>query len=154
MCTVSPGLISTIRLASRKSVLGLGRLIAYAAGAFGVGVASFALSHTLVLSMIFLSVVGFGSMAVISSSNTILQTIVDDDKRGRVMSFFTMSFMGTTPFGNLVAGLVADKIGPQNTLVIGGTVCLAGGLFFARRLPAIREDIRPIYLRLGIVASK
>lgn len=147
-------LICTIRLASRKSVLGLGRLIAFAAGIFGIGIASFALSHNMALSMIFLCMAGFGSMAVISSSNTILQTIVDDDKRGRVMSFFTMSFMGTTPFGNLVAGLVADRIGPQNTLIIGGSACLLGGLVFARNLPSIREKIRPIYARLGIVAEE
>jgi MFS family permease len=147
-------LICTIRLASRKSVLGLGRLIACAAGIFGIGIASFALSHTMALSMLFLCMAGFGSMAVISSSNTILQTIVDDDKRGRVMSFFTMSFMGTTPFGNLVAGLVADRIGPQNTLIIGAAACLIGGLVFARQLPAMREKVRPIYVRLGIVTAE
>jgi MFS family permease len=147
-------LVSTVRLASRKSVLGLGRLIAFAVGLFGVGIATFALSHTMALSLLSLCMAGFGSMSVISSCNTILQTIVDDDKRGRVMSFFTMSFMGTTPFGNLVAGLVADRIGPQNTLILGGTICLIGGLAFARNLPSIREKIRPIYARLGIVAAE
>lgn len=146
-------LVSTIRLASRKSVLGLGRLIAFASGTFGIGVACFALSHTMIPSMIFLCMAGFGSMSVISSCNTILQTIVDDDKRGRVMSFFTMSFMGTTPFGNLVAGLVADRIGPQNTLALGGTVCLIGGIVFACLLPSFRDDVRPIYTRLGIVSA-
>jgi len=145
-------LVSTIRLASRKSVLGLGRVIALAAGLFGIGIASFALSQDMALSMIFLSLAGYGSMSVISSCNTILQTIVDDDKRGRVMSFYTMSFMGTTPFGNLLAGLVADKIGPQNTLILGGVACLVGGILFARQLPAMREKVRPIYARLGIIS--
>jgi MFS family permease len=147
-------LVSTIRLASRRSVLGLGRLISLSAGIFGIGIASFALSRNMALSMLFLALAGFGSMSVISSSNTILQTIVDDDKRGRVMSFFTMSFMGTTPFGNLAAGLLADKIGPQYTLLLGGAVCLAGGLAFARQLPSLREKVRPIYARLGIVRSQ
>jgi MFS family permease len=147
-------LVSTIRLASRKSVLGLGRLIAFSVGLFGVGIATFALSHSMVLSLLSLCMAGFGSMSVISSCNTILQTIVDDDKRGRVMSFFTMSFMGTTPFGNLAAGLVADRIGPQNTLILGGTICLIGGIIFARQLPSFRDDVRPIYTRLGIVAAE
>lgn len=147
-------LVSTVSLASRKSVLGLGRIIAVAAGIFGIGVASFALSRVMVFSMIFLCLAGFGSMALIASSNTILQTIVDDDKRGRVMSFFTMSFMGTTPFGNLLAGIVADRIGSPNTLLLGGVACLAGGIFFARQLPSIREQVRPIYTRLGITNNE
>lgn len=147
-------LASTISLASRRSVLGLGRVIAIAAGLFGTGVASFAFSRDMAFSMLFLILAGFGSMTIIASSNTILQTIVDDDKRGRVMSFFTMSFMGTTPFGNLVAGMVADRIGPQHTLLLGGAVCLAGGILFARQLPAIREKVRPIYARLGIIGSQ
>lgn len=144
-------LASTVFLASRKSVLGLGRIIALAACIFGIGIAAFALSRVMALSLIFLCLSGFGAMAVIASSNTILQTIVDDDKRGRVMSFFTMSFMGMTPFGSLMVGVVADLLGVQTTLLLGGGACLLGGVYFSRQLPAIRESVRPIYRRLGII---
>ena len=94
---------------------------------------------------------GFGQMIQIASSNTILQTIVDDDKRGRVMSFFAMSFMGMMPFGSLLGGYVAGKIGAQVTVTIGGMACLAGAAFFAVRLPKIREMVRPIYMKIGII---
>ena len=87
----------------------------------------------------------------VASSNTILQTIVDDDKRGRVMSFYTMAFMGTAPFGSLLAGALASKVGAPNTLLIGGVACILGGLIFMRKLPEIRKSIRPIYIRLGIL---
>jgi len=86
-----------------------------------------------------------------TSSNTILQTIVDDDKRGRVMSFYTMAFMGTAPFGSLLAGALASKVGAPNTLLIGGTACILGALLFFRKLPEIQKNICPIYIRLGIV---
>jgi len=86
-----------------------------------------------------------------TASNTILQTIVDDDKRGRVMSFYTMAFMGTAPFGSLLAGALASKVGAPNTLLIGGIACILGALVFMRKLPVIRKSIRPIYIRLGIL---
>ena len=90
-------------------------------------------------------------MALIASSNTILQTIVEDDKRGRVMSLFTMSFIGMAPFGSLIAGALANAIGARYTLLIGGLSCLAGGALFAFILPKIRKEIRPIYVRMGII---
>lgn len=142
---------ATMYLASRKSVVGLGRIIAIASGIFGTGVAAFSLSRTLWVSVLFLLVAGFGAMAQIASSNTILQTIVDDDKRGRVMSLFTMAFMGMTPFGSLVAGAMASRIGASNTLLVGGITCLAGSVIFASRLPSFRESIRPIYTKMGII---
>ena len=144
-------LTGTVYLASRRSVIGLGRLIAVACALFGVGVAAFALSGTLWVSLLCLLVAGFGAMVQVAASNTILQTIVDDDKRGRVMSFFTMSFMGMTPFGSLFAGAVAGKIGAPITVQIGGLACLVGALLFASWLPSFREKVRPIYLRLGII---
>ena len=94
---------------------------------------------------------GFGLMAQIASSNTILQTIVEDDKRGRVMSFFTMAFIGMAPFGSLLAGAVASSIGARNTLLVGGLSCLVGAALFARELPRLREKVRPIYVRKGII---
>ncbi|NVN93479.1 MAG: MFS transporter [Desulfuromonadales bacterium] len=141
----------TLYLASRRTVLGLGRIIAVSAGFFGVAVACFALSNNIYLSLTFLCLAGFSSMAQIASSNTILQTIVDDDKRGRVMSFYTMAFMGTTPLGGLAAGIIAGRIGVRATLVMGGIACLGGGIMFGRLLPSIREKIRPIYRKMGIV---
>jgi MFS family permease len=141
----------TMYLASRKSVIGLGRLIAIACALFGAGVAAFALSANLWFSLCCLLIAGFGAMVQVASSNTILQTIVDDDKRGRVMSFFTMSFMGMTPFGSLFAGALAGRIGAPATVQIGGVACLAGALLFAFWLPSFRDKVRPIYTRLGII---
>jgi MFS family permease len=143
--------VSAILLASRKSVLGLGKIIPLAAGVFGLGVASFALSRSLWLSLFLLFLAGLGMMAQLASSNTILQTIVDDNKRGRVMSLFTMSFMGMTPFGSLLAGVLAGKIGVTNTLLLGGSTCFLGALIFASKLRMLRDRIRPIYEKMGII---
>ncbi len=144
-------LASTIFLASRKSVLGLGRVIVAATVVFGLGLIGFALSRYLPLSLFFLALGGFGAMAMIASSNTVVQTIVEDEKRGRVMSLFTMAFMGMAPLGSLAAGAIAETIGAPATLLAGGIACLAAGLFFGRRLPGLREHVRPIYERLGIL---
>lgn len=142
---------SAITLASRRSVLGLGRVIPIAAGLFGVSIAALALSRAMWLSVIFLFTAGAGVMAHLAASNTILQTIVDDDKRGRVMSLFTMSFVGMTPFGALAAGALASRIGVTATVLTGGASCLAGSLVFASKLPKLREIARPIYERKGII---
>jgi len=144
-------LASTVYLASRKNVLGLGRIIVIATTLFGAGIIAFAFSGSLPLSLLFLCVTGFGGMALIASSNTILQTIVEDDKRGRVMSLFTMAFIGMAPFGSLIAGALANTIGARNTLLIGGVSCLIGGALFAAILPKIRKKIRPIYVKMGII---
>jgi MFS family permease len=152
MAAVGIGALAcTIYLASRRSVLGLERIIAVSAGLFGVAVACFALSGSFFLSMVFLCLAGFASMAQIASSNTILQTIVDNDKRGRVMSFYTMAFMGATPLGGLAAGIIAGRIGARATIVMGGMACLAGGIMFARQLPSMRNMVRPIYEKMGII---
>ena len=146
-------LVSTIYLASRKSVLGLGKLIVRATIIFGIGLCSFSLSASLPLSILILTLTGFGSMALIASSNTILQTIVDDDKRGRIMSLFTMSFIGMAPFGSLIAGTITNTLGVRMTFLTGGVSCLAGGLIFARMLPKIRAHVRPIYVKKGIISE-
>jgi MFS family permease len=144
-------LVSTVYLASRKSVLGLGRIIVIATFFFGAGIIAFAFSNALCLSLACLCLTGFGAMALIASSNTILQTVVEDDKRGRVMSLFTMAFMGMAPFGSLITGALANIIGARNTLLIGGVSCLAGGVLFAFYLPKLRKKIRPIYVKMGIL---
>ncbi len=132
-------------LASRASVFGLGRRVAAAAGLFGVGLIAFSLSRVTWLSIGCLAVVGFGMLISLAGCNTILQSIVDDDKRGRLMSFYTMSFMGVIPFGSLLAGTLANRIGAPATVGMGGVVCIVAATVFATRLRAMRELIRPIY---------
>jgi MFS family permease len=144
-------LISTFLLASRKSVLGLGRVIPISSALFGVGLIAFGSSRILALSLVFVLVAGSGMMQQMAASNTVLQTIVDDDKRGRVMSFYSMAFMGMAPIGSLIAGIAASHIGAPHTIMIGGGLCILGGGWFALHLPAIRSSIRPIYIRLGIL---
>ena len=144
-------LAATVFLASRKSVLGLGRIMTWGLFLVSAGITIFALSNHMVLSLAALVVTGWGVMSVIAAGNTILQTILEEDKRGRVMSFFTMAFMGMAPFGSLGAGAMAGAIGPRDTLLLGGVGCLAGAALFARQLPHIREKVRPIYVRMGII---
>lgn len=144
-------LVSAISLALRKTVVGLGRMIAISAGLFGAGLIFFGVSHHLWVSLLTMMFVGFGMMQQMAASNTILQTIVEDDKRGRVMSFYTLAILGVTPIGSLAAGAIAARIGTPVTLVIGGALCAAGGLWFWRELPELRRHIRPIYIELGIL---
>src|SRR6185312_13379392 len=86
-----------------------------------------------------------------AASNTILQTIVEEDKRGRVMSFYSMSFLGMMPFGSLLAGALAQRIGAPWTVILGGVACLAAAVLFAVQLPRLRTLVRPLYVRLGIL---
>ena len=144
-------LVGAITLASRKSVRGLLKWISSAAMVFGGGISAFALSHNQWLSMGLLMLAGFGMIVQMASSNTILQTISDDDKRGRVISYYTLAFAGMTPFGSLLAGSLGSAIGAPMTILFSGFVCLAGGIIFSTHLAKLREDIRPIYQRIGIV---
>jgi MFS family permease len=144
-------LVGAIFLAGRKSVIGLGRIIVTAALLFGAGLLVFSHFPLFWPSLPLLAVAGFGMMVLLASANTVLQTVVDDDKRGRLMSFYAMSFMGMVPFGSLLAGGLASRIGAQNTVLAGGILCIAGGLWFAGRLPNIRRMVRPIYVQKGIL---
>jgi MFS family permease len=146
--------IAAMFLASRKSVLGLGRVIAIGSGIFGMGLIFFSISHILWLSLFLLLFAGFGMMAHMASSNTILQTIVDDNKRGRVMSLYTTAFMGMAPVGSLVGGSLAGWIGAPLTFILIGTSCLVASLLFRKILPTLRMMIRPIYVRKGILSDK
>jgi MFS family permease len=147
-------LSGAIYLASRSSVRGLGRIIAIAPAVLGGGLIAFSFSRSLVLSLLLMPLLGVGQMLVMASCNTVLQTIVDDDKRGRVMSFYSLSFMGMVPLGNLLAGLLASRIGPPSTVAIGGGLCIVGAIVFSRNLPALRKRIHPIYVRKGIVPAE
>jgi len=146
-------LIGAIYLAARKSVIGLGRVIAFTSGLFALGVIAFAASKVLWLSMLILFMSGFGMMVEMASSNMILQTVVDDDKRGRIMSLYTMAFMGTAPIGSLAAGTLAHQFGAVPTLIAGGVLCLCSSLLFTRHLPAFRKSIRPIYFKKGLIPA-
>jgi MFS family permease len=138
-------------LTTRKSVVGLGRVILVNTVVFGVGLMGFALSKWLAVSLLFMTVAGFGMMVQMASTNTVIQTIVDESKRGRVMSFYTMSFLGTAPFGSLLAGWLSTRIGAPHTVLLSGALCVATAAWFARELPPIRAVVRPIYIRMGIL---
>jgi MFS family permease len=138
-------------LTTRKSVVGLGRVILINTVVFGGGLIGFALSRSLPVSLVFLTIAGFGMMVQTASTNTVIQTIVDEEKRGRVMSFYVMSFLGTAPFGSLLAGWLSTRIGAPQTVIVSGTLCIATAVWFSRELPPIRALVRPIYVRMGIL---
>ena len=144
-------LVSALSLAVRKSVRGLTRMIPIAAVVFGVGLVLFGLSHWLWLSMLLMLFVGFGMMQGLACSNTIIQTLVPEDKRSRVMSYYTMAFVGMAPFGSLLAGSLAHWVGAPKTVMFTGAACVLGGIWFTLELPAIRKIIKPIYQELGIL---
>lgn len=146
-------LIGALSLAFRQSVIGLGKWIGGAAGMMGIGLILTALSREIWLSILLITVVGFAMMVQMAASNTILQTIVDETKRGRVMSFYTMALIGMAPFGSLIAGALAAKFGAPTALIIGGLCCLIGAIVFSSRLPALRMKVRPIYEKLGIIPN-
>ena len=154
MGTVGIGsLAGTIYLASKKNIITLGRMLPAAAGIFGLSIIIFSFSHNLVFSLTLLFFSGFGIMVQMAASNTILQTIVDDDKRGRIMSFYTMAFMGMAPFGSLFSGMLASRIGVSNTLIISGSCCILAAVIFSFNLPSLRKIVRPIYVKIGIVSE-
>ena len=144
-------LLGALYLASRESVLKLGRIIPLSTGVLSVGLIALSLSSSFPVSMLLMFFTGAGMMAQAAASNTIIQTLTDDDKRGRVMSFYTMALMGTTPFGSLLAGWMAKIIGTPWTMCIGGTICLAGALVFYKKLPALKKIVQPVYDRMGII---
>jgi MFS family permease len=145
-------LISAFSLVMRRSVRGLTKMIPIAALVFGGGLVLFGLSRWVWLSLFLMLFVGFGMLQGMTASNTIIQTLVPEDKRGRVMSYYTAAFMGMAPFGSLLAGALAHWIGAPRTVMFTGSCCIAGGLWFWSRLPAIRREMRPIYEQLGIIA--
>ncbi|MBN3940058.1 MAG: MFS transporter [Nostoc sp.] len=143
-----------IYLATRQTILGIGKLIALAPAILGIGLIAFSLSRFLPLSLFTMLFVGLGTILQIAASNTFLQTIVEDDKRGRLMSLYTMSFLGMIPVGNLLGGLLASHIGAPNTLMIDGIACILGSIIFSRQLPALRKIMQPIYEQKGIITTQ
>ncbi|HZU33451.1 MAG TPA: MFS transporter, partial [Candidatus Angelobacter sp.] len=147
-------LTSALSLAVRKSVVGLTRMVQIAAVTLGSGLILFGLSRTLWLSLVLMVFVGFGLMQCASASNTIVQALVTEDKRARVMSYYTMAFFGAAPFGSLLAGALAHQIGAPHTIMITGACCIFGSLWFTLELPKIRKVMRPIYQEMGLLPVK
>ncbi len=147
-------LIGALFLASRKSVLGLGRVIVLNTLTFGVALALFAVSTQVWLSTALLLLAGGSSLTAIVATNTIIQTLVDDRRRGRVMSLFGMTFMGALPIGALVFGKSASAIGAPTTIVIAAMLCMVAGGAFAWSLPTIRRVARPVYVKRGILPDE
>jgi MFS family permease len=146
-------LLGALYLASRRTVFGLEFVIVAAALTFGVGLIGFALSRNLMLSLVILAVAGAGFMIMMASTNTLIQTIVDENMRGRVMSFYAMAFLGTSPLGSLASGVVADWIGVMNTIMLGGIACCLGAVAFALKLQQLRALIQPIFEAKGVVTG-
>ncbi|HAW58234.1 MAG TPA: MFS transporter [Bacteroidales bacterium] len=144
-------LCGALYLASKKNVLGLGKLIAYSAALFGLSLLIFSFSRRFEFSIFLMIFIGLGMMLQMASSNTLLQTLSDDDKRGRVMSFYTMAYMGTAPFGSLLAGGLADIIGVAFTIGFGGICCIIGAVIFWQKLPVLRQLLHPLYVKMGII---
>ncbi len=147
-------LLSALSLAARKTVRGLVRIIPLSAAVFGLGLIGFGFSRFFWLSMFMALVAGAGMMQGMAASNTVIQTLVTEDKRGRVMSYYTMAFVGMAPFGSLLAGTVASAIGAPWTVIMNGAVVVLGAAAFASRLPALRRAIRPIYREMGILPAE
>jgi MFS family permease len=144
-------LVSAVLLALRKTVKGLLRMVPISAALFGAGLVAFGFSHVLWLSLALMLVVGFGMMQGMAASNTIIQTLAPADKRGRVMSYYTMAFVGMTPFGSLLAGGLAHAIGASWAVVFTGSCCIVGAAWFWRQIGAVRDAMRPVYRELGII---
>jgi MFS family permease len=147
-------LASALSLAWRKTVVGLTRLLRASAAMLGGALILFGLSHTLWLSLVLMVFAGFGLIQIASASNTIIQTLVPEDKRARVMSYYTMTFFGAAPLGSLFAGTLADSIGAAATVMLTGTACLAGAVWFTIQLPGLRAVMWPIYAEMGLIRKE
>jgi MFS family permease len=146
-------LISAVSLALRKTVRGLTAMIQISAALFGLGLICFGLSRILAVSLFLMLIVGFGMMQGMAASNTVIQTLVPEDMRGRVMSYYTMAFVGMAPFGSLLAGWLAHRFGAPHAVMITGASCVAGAASFTTQLKSIRQVMRPIYIEMGIIRS-
>jgi MFS family permease len=138
-------------LAARESVRGLSKVISFSATMFGASLVAFGFSRVLWLALVSLAVAGFGMMVLMAASNTFLQTVADDDKRGRVVSMYTMAYIGLSPFGSLLAGALAQGVTAPVTIALGGVIVMISAGLFARHIPLFRELVRPIYRQLGII---
>jgi MFS family permease len=146
-------LVGAVTLAGRKGIRGLGTWVMRACGGFGTSLIFFSLSRTFWLSAILLVPVGFSLMVQMASSNTLIQSMVPDRLRGRVMSVYSMMFLGMAPFGALFSGLLANRFGAPLTVALGGVVCIVGGLVFRAHLPKVRDEGRQLILAQMMAAG-
>jgi len=146
-------LVSALSLAFRKSVVGLMRMIQVSSATLGLALILFGFSHQFALSLLLMGFAGFGMMQSASASNTIIQTLVPEDKRARVISYYAMAYFGSAPLGSLLAGTLAGKIGAPNTIIITGTFCLLGSLWFSMQMPKVKTVMRPIYQEMGLLSE-
>jgi MFS family permease len=147
-------LVSALSLAVRKSVVGLTRMLQIAAAMLGGALILFGLSHVLWLSLVLMVFIGFGLMQCAAASNTIIQSLVPEDRRARAMSYYTMAFFGAAPFGSLLAGALAHRIGAPHTVMFTGACCLAGSLVFTLHLPKVNAVMQPIYEQMGLLTPQ
>ncbi len=153
-CTGIGALMGAFTLALREGVKGLGRLVAWMCGAFGVSLFLFSFSRNFWLSALLLLPVGFSMMLQMASSNTLIQSMVPDALRGRVMALYSMMFMGMAPFGAFFGGALADKLGAPVTVAIGGVASLLGAIVFAKTLPSFRVEARALILAQGVAGGE
>ncbi len=146
--------ISALSLTVRKSVAGLTRMVQVSAGTLGGALILFGTSHTFWLSLVLVAFAGFGLMQCATVCNTIIQSLVKEDKRARVMSYYTMAFFGAAPLGSLLAGAVAHRIGAPHTVIVTGACCLATTLWFTLELPEVNAAVRPIYQEMGLLPTE
>jgi MFS family permease len=146
-------LLGGLYLASRSTVVGLGRIMLIGALTFGVALVLFSFARAMWVAAPLLAIAGAGFIIQMASTNTVIQTIVDERFRGRVMAFYTMAFFGAVPIGSLLSGIAAERVGAPMTIRLGGVVCIASGLWFALRLPLLRTLVRPIYIERGIIVE-
>lgn len=146
-------LAAALTLASRKSAAGLEKRIPLAGLTFGAGIIALSMSRSFPVAAACIALASFGMISQMASSNTIIQTVVEDDKRGRVMAIYAMAFMGMAPFGSIMAGWLASRIGAPHTIMLSGALSIAGAIAFFGKLGKIREKVHPVYARLGIVPA-
>jgi MFS family permease len=144
-------LAGALFLARRVELRGLGRIIMVTTIGFGFGLVVFSASHLFWLSLVILLGVGFCWMVLIAACNTVLQALAEDEMRGRVMSVFSMMLVGMAPFGSLIGGWLADRIGAPLVVAIGGLFCAVAGALFAWQLPSLREAALPILIARGMI---
>ncbi|MCJ7665083.1 MAG: MFS transporter [Desulfobacterales bacterium] len=146
-------LIGALSLAARSGARGLGRLVAFSAAGFGISLILFSFSRLFWLSACLLFPVGFFMIVQMASSNTLIQTLVPDNLRGRVMAVYSMMFMGMAPFGALLAGAIAHRLGAPITVALGGCVCIVGAAAFSSRLPTFRREARQMIIALQMTGG-
>jgi MFS family permease len=146
--------VSGVSLAARRSVVGLTRMLQVAAAVLGLALILLGLSQTLWVSLLVMLFVGFGMMQGLSVSNTIIQSLVPEERRARTMSYYTAAYFGAAPFGSLLAGTVAHRLGAPHTVMLSGVCCLVGSLWFTTELPKVRAIMRPIYQEMGLLPRR